>query len=139
MLTETASPFSFMPSRGAYSAARTRHQLFGRNFDWQTCNAMVVTSEPSQGYASIPTVNLGFISQAGGSLNQNIVPFMGLLGPDTVFRSFCQIEVGHYRRFCDHHLIVDVLAYAHSPYYKNAFEAAGLTAETIKTAPLSPG
>ena len=28
-------------------------------------------------------------------------------------------------------------AYAHSPYYKNAFEAAGLTAETIKTAPLS--
>ena len=28
-------------------------------------------------------------------------------------------------------------AYAHSPYYKNAFEAAGLTAETIKTAPFS--
>ena len=46
------------------------HQLFGRNFDWQTCNAMVVTSKPSQGYASISTVNLGFISQAGGSLNQ---------------------------------------------------------------------
>lgn len=46
------------------------HQLFGRNFDWQTCNALVVTSNPSQGYASISTVNLGFISQAGGSLNQ---------------------------------------------------------------------
>ena len=46
------------------------HQLFGRNFDWQTCNALVVTSKPSQGYASISTVNLGFISQAGGSLNQ---------------------------------------------------------------------
>ena len=46
------------------------HQLFGRNFDWQTCNAMVVTSKPSQGYASISTVNLGFIIQAGGSLNQ---------------------------------------------------------------------
>ena len=46
------------------------HQLFGRNFDWQTCNALVVTSKPSQGYASISTVNLGFISQAGGSLKQ---------------------------------------------------------------------
>ena len=46
------------------------HQLFGRNFDWQTCSALVVTSKPSQGYASISTVNLGFISQAGGSLNQ---------------------------------------------------------------------
>lgn len=28
-------------------------------------------------------------------------------------------------------------AYEHSPYYKSAFEAAGLTAETVKTAPLS--
>lgn len=46
------------------------HQLFGRNFDWQTCSALVVTSKPSQGYASISTVNLGFISQAGGNLNQ---------------------------------------------------------------------
>ena len=46
------------------------HQLFGRNFDWQACNALVVTSKPSQGYDSISTVNLGFISQAGGSLNQ---------------------------------------------------------------------
>lgn len=46
------------------------HQLFGRNFDWQTCNALVVTSKPSQGYSSISTVNLGFISQAGGSLNR---------------------------------------------------------------------
>ena len=38
------------------------HQLFGRNFDWQTCSALVVTSKPSHGYASISTVNLGFIS-----------------------------------------------------------------------------
>ena len=49
------------------------HQLFGRNFDWQTCNALVVTSKPSQGYGSISTVNLSFISQAGGSLNQMLV------------------------------------------------------------------
>lgn len=46
------------------------HQLFGRNFDWQNCDALVVASKSSQGYASISTVNMGFISQAGGSLNQ---------------------------------------------------------------------
>ena len=46
------------------------HQLFGRNFDWQACDALVVTSKPTEGYASISTVNLGFISQAGGSLKQ---------------------------------------------------------------------
>lgn len=28
-------------------------------------------------------------------------------------------------------------AYEHSPYYKNAFEAAGLTTESVRTAPLS--
>ena len=28
-------------------------------------------------------------------------------------------------------------AYEHSPYYKSAFEAAGLNAETVRTAPLS--
>lgn len=44
------------------------HRLFGRNFDWQACNALVVTSKPTNGYASISTVNLGFISQSGGAL-----------------------------------------------------------------------
>lgn len=46
--------------------------MFGRNFDWQSCDALVVTSKPSQGYASISTVNLGFISQAGGGLGQTL-------------------------------------------------------------------
>lgn len=60
------------------------HQLFGRNFDWQSCNALVVTSKPSQGYASISTVNLGFISQAGGGglnrlLEQNDVRVLAAL------------------------------------------------------------
>lgn len=45
------------------------HQLFGRNFDWQACSALVVTSKPTNGYASISTVNLGFISQSGGALS----------------------------------------------------------------------
>lgn len=41
-------------------------RLFGRNFDWQTCDALVVVSKPATGYASISTVNLDFISQSGG-------------------------------------------------------------------------
>ena len=48
------------------------HTLFGRNFDWQRCEALVVTSKPTDGYASISTVNLGFISQAGGSLGKSL-------------------------------------------------------------------
>ena len=42
--------------------------LFGRNFDWQACDALVITSKPAEGYASISTVNLGFLSMAGASL-----------------------------------------------------------------------
>ena len=42
-------------------------QLFGRNFDWQNCDALVVSSEPEIGYASISTVNMDFISQSGGA------------------------------------------------------------------------
>ena len=39
--------------------------LFGRNFDWEHCDAMVVISHPENGYASISTVNVDFISQGG--------------------------------------------------------------------------
>ena len=40
--------------------------LFGRNFDWQACDALVVTAYPKDGYASISTVNLDFIKQGVG-------------------------------------------------------------------------
>ena len=40
--------------------------LFGRNFDWQTCEALVAAAYPEEGYASIATVNLGFIKQGAG-------------------------------------------------------------------------
>ena len=40
--------------------------LFGRNFDWQSCDALVVTAYPKDGYASISTVNLDFIKQGAG-------------------------------------------------------------------------
>lgn len=43
-------------------------RLFGRNFDWQTCDALVVSSIPQEGYASISTVNMDFISQGGGAI-----------------------------------------------------------------------
>jgi hypothetical protein len=45
--------------------------LFGRNFDWEECNALVVSSKPSKGYASVSTVNMDFITSGyGGILNR---------------------------------------------------------------------
>ena len=40
--------------------------LFGRNFDWQTCDALVVMAYPEDGYSSISTVNLDFIQRGAG-------------------------------------------------------------------------
>lgn len=40
--------------------------LFGRNFDWEHCEAMTVVSYPENGYVSISTVNTDFISQGAG-------------------------------------------------------------------------
>lgn len=36
--------------------------LFGRNFDWSNCPALVLVSHPASGYASISTVNLEFVT-----------------------------------------------------------------------------
>lgn len=38
--------------------------LFGRNFDWNRCNAMAVAVYPENGYDSISTVNMDFITQS---------------------------------------------------------------------------
>lgn len=58
--------------------------LFGRNFDWNNCNAMIISSKPVQGYASVSTVNTDFI-QAGGvdiaKLPDNIRAIIGLYAP----------------------------------------------------------
>lgn len=43
--------------------------FFGRNFDWNACDALVVTSYPQDGYASVSTVNLDFIRQGAGMAN----------------------------------------------------------------------
>lgn len=58
--------------------------LFGRNFDWNSCNAMVVQSQPENGYASISTVNTDFISLSGiglSSMPDQIRALAGLYAP----------------------------------------------------------
>lgn len=40
--------------------------FFGRNFDWDNCNALIMVSHPASAYASISTVNTDFIKQAAG-------------------------------------------------------------------------
>lgn len=42
--------------------------LFGRNFDWNACEAMVVEAHPEKGYASLSTVNMDFISMGAGGM-----------------------------------------------------------------------
>ena len=37
-------------------------QLFGRNFDWGNCTALVVKTAPRNGYASVSTVNMDFLN-----------------------------------------------------------------------------
>ena len=37
-------------------------QLFGRNFDWGNCTALVVKTAPKNGYASVSTVNMDFLN-----------------------------------------------------------------------------
>lgn len=46
--------------------------LFGRNFDWNTCNALVVSAKPEEGYASISTVNMDFIQAAAGMESERL-------------------------------------------------------------------
>lgn len=60
-------------------------RLFGRNFDWNNCNALIVKSNPTEGYASISTVNMDFIRQGTGlslnSLPDNIKTIAALYAP----------------------------------------------------------
>lgn len=61
--------------------------LFGRNFDWNNCDALIVYSVPpvpQNGYASISTVNTGFINMAGmrlSSLPDNIQAMIAMYAP----------------------------------------------------------
>lgn len=61
--------------------------LFGRNFDWNQCNGLIVGSRPEDGYASISTVNVDFIRQGTSGLtglalrDDNILTLAALYAP----------------------------------------------------------
>lgn len=59
--------------------------LFGRNFDWQNCEALVVRSSPSDSYASVSTVNMDFIRSGYGAdfsqLSDEIRTMIALYAP----------------------------------------------------------
>nr|WP_290462507.1 C45 family peptidase [Acutalibacter muris] len=53
--------------------------LFGRNFDWEPCNTMIVQSTPESGYKSISTVNTDFITISGVDLSQLPYKYQALI------------------------------------------------------------
>lgn len=61
--------------------------LFGRNFDWNRCDALIIGSRPDNGYASISTVNVDFIRQGTSGLtglalrNDGILTMAALYAP----------------------------------------------------------
>lgn len=57
------------------------HALFGRNFDWTSCNALVVQSTPEDGYASISTVNLDFLNGYIEQLPEEALTLASLYAP----------------------------------------------------------
>lgn len=40
-------------------------RYFGRNFDWNTCEALIVHTTPEGGYESVSTVNMDFVGSVG--------------------------------------------------------------------------
>ncbi len=46
--------------------------LFGRNFDWRYCSAMIVQTAPTDGYESISTVNMDFLNIGLNSLSEEM-------------------------------------------------------------------
>lgn len=58
---------------------------FGRNFDWNQCDALIVLSYPENGYASFSTANVDFIRQGAGYashfLNDEILTIAALYAP----------------------------------------------------------
>lgn len=59
----------------------TGGMLFGRNFDWEACNALVVSVTPPVGYASVSTVNLDFLGSFAGLLPESTRTLAALYAP----------------------------------------------------------
>ncbi len=64
--------------------SRNGGYLFGRNFDWNSCDALIVHSVPQNGFASISTVNTDFINMSGmrlSSLPDNVQAMIAMYAP----------------------------------------------------------
>lgn len=58
--------------------------LFGRNFDWNSCNGLIVSAKPDEGYASVSTVNMDFVQSGGIDISKmpdNVQAIIGLYAP----------------------------------------------------------
>lgn len=58
--------------------------LFGRNFDWNTCEGLIVSARPETGYSSVSTVNLDFITSGGVDISRlpdNVQAIMAMYAP----------------------------------------------------------
>ncbi len=60
---------------------REGHALFGRNFDWGTCTAYIVTTRPAGGYASVSTVNMDFLTKGLGLSDGPMTRFLSVAAP----------------------------------------------------------
>lgn len=55
---------------------------FGRNFDWNKCEAMIVVTHPKNGYSSVSTSNISFITSAANfDIPENILRFAAVYTP----------------------------------------------------------
>lgn len=57
------------------------HALFGRNFDWGVCTAYIVTTRPADGYASVSTVNMDFLTMGLGLTDGPLTRFLSVAAP----------------------------------------------------------
>lgn len=55
--------------------------LFGRNFDWGNCAALIVQTRPKDGYASISTVNMDFLNLGLNLPEEKLVRLMSAAAP----------------------------------------------------------
>jgi len=57
------------------------HILFGRNFDWGTCTTYIVTTRPADGYASVSTVNMDFLTMGLSLSDSPLTRFLSVAAP----------------------------------------------------------
>lgn len=73
-------PDGFFGCSTILGESKSGEWIFGRNFDWYKCNALVIVSKPENAYSSISTVNTDFIKMAG-SFPDEYLTIAGLYSP----------------------------------------------------------